>query len=272
MLDRSSRPHRSPRQLDPAHRAADHQTAGHPPLGTGPDRLPPRSAPLDGAPDPARYRLPAADLDRPGHRDPDPCAHEPLSRNATYTTRPVTWSTSTSRSSAGSPTAAASGFRSGSTGPRPRHDEAARAGARLRGYAYLHHAVDDHSRLAYSEILADERKETAAGFWRRARAFFASHGITVRRVLTDNGACYRSMLWATTLAAATDQAQADPPLPAPDQRQGRTLQPHPARGMGLRPRLPLRNRTRGHLPRLAPPLQSPPRPHRTQGQVTSLTG
>jgi transposase-like protein len=53
------------------------------------------------------------------------------------------------------------------------------------GYAYLHHAVDDHSRLAYSEILADERKETAAGFWTRASAFFASHGITVARVLTD---------------------------------------------------------------------------------------
>src|SRR3954469_6099666 len=44
------------------------------------------------------------------------------------------------------------------------------------GYAYLHHAVDDHSRLAYSEILADERKETAAAFWRRAKRFFAAHG------------------------------------------------------------------------------------------------
>ena len=60
------------------------------------------------------------------------------------------------------------------------------------GYAYLHNAVDDHSRLAYSEILTDERKETAAGFWTRAAAFFAGHGVTVRRVLTDNGSCYRS--------------------------------------------------------------------------------
>ena len=42
-----------------------------------------------------------------------------------------------------------------------------------RGYAYLHHAVDDYSRLAYSEQLSDERKDTAAGFWTRARAFFA---------------------------------------------------------------------------------------------------
>ena len=56
-------------------------------------------------------------------------------------------------------------------------DRAARAGAAAsRGYRYLHHAVDDYSRLAYSEILADERKETAAGFWERARAFFADAG------------------------------------------------------------------------------------------------
>lgn len=46
------------------------------------------------------------------------------------------------------------------------------------GYAFLHHAVDDHSRLVYSEELTDERKETAAAFWIRARTFFAEHGIT----------------------------------------------------------------------------------------------
>ncbi|MGO4200957.1 IS481 family transposase, partial [Rhodococcus sp. TAF43] len=67
------------------------------------------------------------------------------------------------------------------------------------GYAYLHHAVDDHSRLAYSEILCNERKETAAGFWNRANTFFADHGITVKRVLTDNGSCYRSKAFATAL-------------------------------------------------------------------------
>ncbi len=67
------------------------------------------------------------------------------------------------------------------------------------GYAYLHHAVDDHSRLAYSEILCDERKETAAGFWNRANTFFAAHQITVTRVLTDNGSCYRSKDFAAAL-------------------------------------------------------------------------
>jgi transposase InsO family protein len=78
-----------------------------------------------------------------------------------------------------------------------------RASRRQRaGYAYLHHAVDDHSRLAYSEILGDERQETAAGFWLRANAFFATHGISVRAVLTDNGSCYRSRVFNRALGPA----------------------------------------------------------------------
>jgi transposase InsO family protein len=68
-----------------------------------------------------------------------------------------------------------------------------------RGYSFLHHAVDDNSRLAYSEILADEKKETACGFWHRANAFFESHGITVKRVITDNGSCYRSKAFSDAL-------------------------------------------------------------------------
>lgn len=68
-----------------------------------------------------------------------------------------------------------------------------------RGYAFLHHAVDDHSRLAYSEILGDERKETASAFWEGANAFFQAAGITVTAVMTDNGSCYRSRDFATAL-------------------------------------------------------------------------
>lgn len=68
-------------------------------------------------------------------------------------------------------------------------------------YGYVHNAVDDHSRLAYSEILPDEQGGTAAAFWVRAHAFFAAAGIQVERVLTDNGACYRSNAWRDLLAA-----------------------------------------------------------------------
>ncbi|WP_410669435.1 IS481 family transposase [Amycolatopsis sp. cmx-4-68] len=70
------------------------------------------------------------------------------------------------------------------------------------GYSYLHNAVDDHSRLAYTELLPDETRETAAAFWIRAQTFFTSCGITVIRVLTDNGSCYRSRLWRDTLHEA----------------------------------------------------------------------
>src|SRR5690348_16000149 len=62
--------------------------------------------------------------------------------------------------------------------PHVARTRAHRAGAAgSRGYVFLHHAVDDHSRLAYSEQLPDERAETAIAFWRRANAFFASAGI-----------------------------------------------------------------------------------------------
>ena len=67
------------------------------------------------------------------------------------------------------------------------------------GYWYIHNAVDDRTRLAYSELLGDERKDTAAGFWTRAQAYFASADIVVRRVLTDNGSCYRSHAFADAL-------------------------------------------------------------------------
>lgn len=65
-------------------------------------------------------------------------------------------------------------------------------GRRLAGWEFVHIAVDDHSRLAYAEVLADERAETAVGFLDRALGFFSRHGIKVRRVMSDNGACYRS--------------------------------------------------------------------------------
>ncbi len=85
------------------------------------------------------------------------------------------------------------------------HGRDRRAGSRRlrgQGYDFIHAAVDDRSRLAYAEILADERKETASAFMARAIGFFADRGITVERVLTDNGSCYRSKPFARVLAEA----------------------------------------------------------------------
>ena len=59
------------------------------------------------------------------------------------------------------------------------------------GYDYVHSAVDDHSRLAYSEIHTDERVDTCAGFLVRASQFYAANGVTVERVMTDNAKAYR---------------------------------------------------------------------------------
>src|SRR5215216_6749636 len=66
------------------------------------------------------------------------------------------------------------------------------------GWEYVHIAIDDYSRLAYAEVLPDEKATSAIGFLRRALAFFARYGITIQRVLTDNGSAYRSTLHALT--------------------------------------------------------------------------
>ena len=75
------------------------------------------------------------------------------------------------------------------------------AKSRKVGYRYLHSAVDDRSRIVYSEIHNDEQAVTAAGFWTRAATWYRSIGIDPQRVITDNGACYRSGLWHRACAA-----------------------------------------------------------------------
>jgi transposase InsO family protein len=68
------------------------------------------------------------------------------------------------------------------------------------GWEFVHVCVDDATRLAYAEVLPDERGQTAAGFLRRAVAWFASLGIEVEAVMSDNGSCYRSGAHATVCA------------------------------------------------------------------------
>jgi transposase InsO family protein len=69
------------------------------------------------------------------------------------------------------------------------------------GYDYVHVAIDDCTRLAYAEALPDEKASTAVAFLARALEFFARHGITVERVLTDNGSPYRSAIHAIACRA-----------------------------------------------------------------------
>jgi transposase InsO family protein len=63
------------------------------------------------------------------------------------------------------------------------------------GKAFVHTVIDDHSRVAYAEICSDEKATTAVAVLQRATVWFAERGVTVERVLSDNGACYRSHAW-----------------------------------------------------------------------------
>ena len=66
----------------------------------------------------------------------------------------------------------------------------------LAGWEFVHVAIDDHSRLAYAEVLADEKGPTAVGFLERAVEFYAAYGVRVERVMTDNGSPYVSHVHA----------------------------------------------------------------------------
>jgi transposase InsO family protein len=71
---------------------------------------------------------------------------------------------------------------------------------RNAGWQHLHVAIDDHTRLAYAEVLAGQDKDACAGFLRRAVAWYADHDIRAERVLSDNAKAYHSHLWRDTCA------------------------------------------------------------------------
>jgi transposase InsO family protein len=84
------------------------------------------------------------------------------------------------------------------TGHRASQKKTRRNGRRVgvAGWEFVHVCIDDATRLAYVEVLPDEKATTAVGFLQRAVAFYNRHGIQVQRVMSDNGACYRSTIHA----------------------------------------------------------------------------
>ena len=80
----------------------------------------------------------------------------------------------------------------------------------------------------------DEKATTAVGFLRRAVAFYRRHGIQIERVLSDNGSCYRSTIHALACQRPRHPPPTNSSLPAANQRQSRTLHPHPPARLGLR--------------------------------------
>lgn len=87
------------------------------------------------------------------------------------------------------------------TGVRSSVHRVSREGRQVRvtGFEYLHVIIDDHSRLAYAEVLADLTAAHAAAFLQRAVAWYAQRGVTVKAVMSDNGSAYISRLYAQTL-------------------------------------------------------------------------
>ena len=79
---------------------------------------------------------------------------------------------------------------------RPRRADGTGSHRGTTGWEFVHVAVDDYSRLAYAEVLADEKAATAIDFLQRAIAFFARHGVRVERILTDNGSAYIAIVHA----------------------------------------------------------------------------
>ena len=77
-----------------------------------------------------------------------------------------------------------------------RQGQKRRKGTKRLGYDYVHVCVDDATRLAHAEVLADERAPTAIAFLRRCVAFYAARGVVVQAVMTDNGSAYRAATWA----------------------------------------------------------------------------
>ena len=78
-------------------------------------------------------------------------------------------------------------------GHRITGDRTGQSNSRGVGWEYVHVCIDDHSRLGFAEIMADEKKESAAAFLEAAIAWYGRFGITVERVMTDNGPCYKSL-------------------------------------------------------------------------------
>jgi transposase InsO family protein len=85
--------------------------------------------------------------------------------------------------------------------PDRRRLDAARVERKIIGWEYVHVCVDDYSRLAYAEVLPNEKAATAIGFLQRAVAFYRCRGISVERVLTDNGSAYCSAVHALACKA-----------------------------------------------------------------------
>ena len=133
------------------------------------------------------------------------------------------------------------------------------------GWEYVHVAVDDRTRVQYSERLRAEDGPSCAGFTARALLFFADHGVRVRQVMTDNAFSYvHGRAFATVLASAGVEHRPDPAVHPPLERQGRGIHRDPAARVGLCPSVLQQPLARSRLRSLRRFVQFPPHPRRAR--------
>ena len=115
---------------------------------------------------------------------------------------------------------------------RPHRQRAARTTTRSSAPRFVHTVIDDHSRVAYAEICADEKADTAIGVLQRAVAWFAERGVTVERVLSDNGCCLPLLRLARRLHrhSASPTNEPGPTGPRPTARSNASTAPWPTAG------------------------------------------
>jgi len=148
------------------------------------------------------------------------------------------------------------------TGHRITGDRRGQSNSRGVGWEYVHVCIDDPSRIAFTGILPDEKAVSAIAFLGDAVRFYARLGVTVERVMTDNGSCYKSFAFrAACRELGLRHIRTRPYTPrtnGKDQRQGRTLHQDRAPVMGLCAGLPDLGPAQEASARLAPQLQLAP--------------
>ncbi len=141
-----------------------------------------------------------------------------------------------------------------------RGDGRLRGKSKHPGFLALHVAVDDHSRMAFTQMLPDQKAETTIGFLHSAVEFFARHGIGVRALLTDNGSSYRSSQFRSACQQMQHQTSPHQTLYPQNQRQGGAIHPDRPARMGLRKtldRLGAKRPTPAAMDRLLQPRKTP---------------
>jgi len=110
------------------------------------------------------------------------------------------------------------------------------------GWEYVHVCIDDASRIAFSQVMKNEKKGCAVAFLKAAVAYYVSLGITVERVMTDNGACYKSIAFRKPASVFASSTSAPGPIrPRPTARPSASSKPACANGLMPKPTTPRKN-------------------------------